>query len=439
MKKMEMGITSLFAICILCFANIAFAIAPDKVLSRHIKEADGSSSQNTNKGSGIKTAHIQDDAVTDEKISSVSMGKVIGLADALNTIELTPGPQGPQGVPGQTGPAGTDGIDGAIGPQGPQGIAGADGAVGPIGPPGPPGADGQPHYYSNYTVVALEGGEYTSPVDAMNDRTRWCGTPSVSNPCQIKVMPGVYDITPNQLVLYPSVSLVGSGEGATVITGEAGSYWNSLVTTRNNSVIRSITIDANAVATGYQESVDAITVFGDTKISDTTVKATGGVEGFETTAVHIYSGHAELVDVTASATGTKSHIRAIFSKNANASFSVDGGSYKAIGVDGSTNLGAVYAIWMWKAAPADIRNTIVEASGPGQNVAMYLSDTPGVSVANSVFSGDYTTMMIRSNSPTTVANTQIIGTNYDITSGGVPGVVKCFNNYDENLDPVTCP
>ena len=64
------------------------------------------------------------------------------LQDALNNIELTPGPAGPAGPRGADGAAGEKGADGALGPMGPQGEKGADGALGPIGPPGEKGAAG---------------------------------------------------------------------------------------------------------------------------------------------------------------------------------------------------------------------------------------------------------------------------------------------------------
>ena len=71
---------------------------------------------------------------------------------AIDTVELTPGPQGPegprgpQGEPGrdgQDGAPGKDGKDGAPGPAGPAGPAGKDGAPGQQGPQGEPGAPGQ--------------------------------------------------------------------------------------------------------------------------------------------------------------------------------------------------------------------------------------------------------------------------------------------------------
>ena len=51
------------------FTTASFAAQPDSVLSGDIKEADGTSGQDTNSGSGIKTGHIQDSAVTNDKIA----------------------------------------------------------------------------------------------------------------------------------------------------------------------------------------------------------------------------------------------------------------------------------------------------------------------------------------------------------------------------------
>jgi hypothetical protein len=78
------------------------------------------------------------------------------LADAIATIELTPGPQGVQGIQGpqgeqgpagpagDTGPQGPQGVQGIQGPQGIQGESGPAGAQGPVGPMGPAGPQGDP-------------------------------------------------------------------------------------------------------------------------------------------------------------------------------------------------------------------------------------------------------------------------------------------------------
>lgn len=64
---------------------------------------------------------------------------------AIETIELTPGPQGPQGEKGEKGEdgqPGKDGAPGATGPEGPQGIPGEPGKDGEQGIQGVKGDDG---------------------------------------------------------------------------------------------------------------------------------------------------------------------------------------------------------------------------------------------------------------------------------------------------------
>lgn len=62
---------------------------------------------------------------------------------AIDTVELTPGPQGPEGPRGPQGEPGRDGAPGKDGAAGPAGPAGKDGAPGQQGPQGEPGAPGQ--------------------------------------------------------------------------------------------------------------------------------------------------------------------------------------------------------------------------------------------------------------------------------------------------------
>lgn len=72
--------TLLVVLVVIAFSvSVAYAapIADDQVLSQNIKEADGSSGQDTNSGSGVKTGHIQNGAVTDEKITGpISASKI---------------------------------------------------------------------------------------------------------------------------------------------------------------------------------------------------------------------------------------------------------------------------------------------------------------------------------------------------------------------------
>lgn len=84
-------------VCVCCTLLIAPALinaAQDNILSANIKEATpGSTDQNTNQGSGIKTDHIVNGAVTDAKISGpINSSKIqsLGLnADTLDGLDST--------------------------------------------------------------------------------------------------------------------------------------------------------------------------------------------------------------------------------------------------------------------------------------------------------------------------------------------------------------
>lgn len=74
-------------------------------------------------------------------------------------------------------------------------------------------------FYNNVIIVAPSGGDYTSPVDAMNSITG----ASATNTYLVKIMPGVYDIGANSVQMKPYVDIEGSGELTTKITGTVSS------------------------------------------------------------------------------------------------------------------------------------------------------------------------------------------------------------------------
>jgi pectin methylesterase-like acyl-CoA thioesterase len=71
MQKLIVGAIVVCLFIMAGFSSVVYAINDNSVLSQHIAEADGTSGQDANSGSGIKTTHIQDGAVTDAKISGV--------------------------------------------------------------------------------------------------------------------------------------------------------------------------------------------------------------------------------------------------------------------------------------------------------------------------------------------------------------------------------
>lgn len=163
MKKSKMSLLFVVIFLFSLFSSNAFAISDDKIMSQDIKEADGTSGQDTNTGSGIKTGHIQDGAVTPAKIG----------------------------------------------------------------------------FYSNVIIVAPSGGDFTSPVDAMNAIT----DASASNPYLVKIMPGEYNIQSNMLQMKPYVDIEGSGESVTRILG----YNYAVIRGASTAEIRFLTVISSCV------------------------------------------------------------------------------------------------------------------------------------------------------------------------------------------------
>ena len=84
---------------------------------------------------------------------------------AIDTVELTPGPQGPQGPQGAPGQDGQDGAPGPQGEPGPAGPAGKDGAPGQQGPQGEPGAPGAPGAPGQDGHTPVKGTDYWTETD----------------------------------------------------------------------------------------------------------------------------------------------------------------------------------------------------------------------------------------------------------------------------------
>ncbi|MGE5894063.1 MAG: hypothetical protein ACM34I_08425, partial [bacterium] len=84
MKKIRISIALAVIFTFSFFSSSVFAagggLANDSVLSQHIKEADGTSGQDTNTGSGIKAGHIQNNSIITGKIAdgAVTDAKITG-------------------------------------------------------------------------------------------------------------------------------------------------------------------------------------------------------------------------------------------------------------------------------------------------------------------------------------------------------------------------
>jgi len=82
--------------------------------------------------------------------------------------------------------------------------------------------------YGNHTVVALSGGDYPDPVAAMTDRASWCGVPSRTNPCLMKIMPGIYNLNA-ALPLISYIDIEGSGRNITVLVRNSTGFTGGII------------------------------------------------------------------------------------------------------------------------------------------------------------------------------------------------------------------
>jgi hypothetical protein len=126
-------------------------------------------------------------------------------------------------------------------------------------------------FYGQVAIVAKAGGDYTSPVEAISNLNSWCSPSGASNPCLIKIMPGVYDLANNMIQLYPYIDIEGSGESVTKLTGNGGS---GLIRGAANSEIRNLTVESTG---GYSDSIAIYLWSGaSARITNVTARASGG-------------------------------------------------------------------------------------------------------------------------------------------------------------------
>lgn len=111
--------------------------------------------------------------------------------------------------------------------------------------------------YGKVAIVAVSGGDYTNPVTAMANTAAWCGTPSATNPCLMKIMAGVYDLAGGSLSMQPYVDIEGAGETATVILSQYSTslFSGGVVNGADNAEIRFLTVYNNGSGEDYSVAI----------------------------------------------------------------------------------------------------------------------------------------------------------------------------------------
>ncbi|MEW6109938.1 MAG: hypothetical protein AB1632_12340 [Nitrospirota bacterium] len=346
-------------------------------MSQHIKEADGTSGQDTNTGSGIKTGHIQDGAVTDEKIAGpISRAKI--------------------------------------------------------------------EKYAKVAVVAQSGGDYTNPLIAMQYLDNWCGIPSSSNPCLLKIMPGVY-YTWNMIKMKDYVDIEGFGEDLTTIDGTYTSsnlYGEGVISLNNvagSAEIRSLTVVIDGQGSSRSIGINCSSGAAVT-INNVTAKSIGVNSGSNFAIEAAGPCIVNLRNTTAIASDGR-QVKAVRSnlgtylKISNVTAEASNGSDQCVGIYVGSGLAEL----------SDVTSSAVGVTGiaiHGSNSSIFMknviADGEGQSVHN-----DYGTLNIYTSLLNGVFGNG--GTAYvahsQLKKDGIinGGFLKCFGTYDENFDPIICP
>jgi len=156
-------------------------------------------------------------------------------------------------------------------------------------------------FYGRVAVVATSGGDYTDPSAAMSTYGTWCPSPSTSNPCLLKIMPGVYTVV-SSVVMQSYIDIEGSGEKTTKITGafSSGPFPSNTGTLlgASNAELRFLTVEN----TGTGGNTAAISNLSQSpSILHVTATASGGTSG--SFGVNNVLSSPTLMNVTATASG----------------------------------------------------------------------------------------------------------------------------------------
>jgi hypothetical protein len=296
-----------------------------------------------------------------------------------------------------------------------------------------------PHY-ANVAVVAQSGGNYPDPVSAMNALATWCGTPSATNPCLVKIMPGVYNLT-NSLDMSAYVDIEGSGEDVTTLQGNVDGLGTGLIQTSSNAELRFLTVENN----GPNNSIAIYSYQQSPKLTHVTAISSGALN-FNLAISNNFQSSTIMTNVTAIASGgfamgIDNANGQVTMMNVSASATC-GSSCRAIENDqgGSTLMMNVIAnaigaggigIENYGSSPTMMNVNITAATG------IYNLATPTVKINNSIITS---TTPVYSN-PSTPGITYVGSTQINGGSMGGSSSVICAGVYDGNyvFYANTCP
>lgn len=251
---------------------------------------------------------------------------------------------------------------------------------------------------SKVAIVAQNGGDYSDPIIAMNALNSWCGIPSPTNPCLLKIMPGRYNVGANPLQMQAYIDIEGSGENTTFILGSVEGNFTGVVTGADHSEIRFISVQN----TGGGEYANAICNYmASPKITNVTATAAGG--NVTIGIKNFVNSSPIMTNVTANASGSFSN--AAITNNVNSSPVMTNVTATA---SGGTSNGGVYNE---SGSPIMTNVTAVASGGDSYNGGVYnFNSTTIMTNVTAIVSGDNLSNSGVTNNQSTSTMTNVIST-----------------------------
>jgi hypothetical protein len=201
---------------------------------------------------------------------------------------------------------------------------------------------------------------------------------SASKPYLIYIEPETYDLGNRTLQMKPYVDIQGSGELNTTITSTVSSDSGAAGTVEgaDNTELRFLTVQSTSTPSVQDIRISILNDSGSPRLTHVSAETTGADNSFHIGVSNTGNSRPTMTDSTASASG---------SRNIDTALQIIGGS-------------------------VTVRQSQLSATGTGQNTAL-----------------------AQDGGSAKVALSQLVGG----TEGNNNGL-QCFDNYDENLNPVNC-
>jgi hypothetical protein len=287
--------------------------------------------------------------------------------------------------------------------------------------------------YGKVAIVAQSGGDYPNPYAAMVDSGSWCGTASETNPCLVKIMPGVYDVGGNSVQMKNYIDIEGSGENTTKIKGNISAFNSGVVRGAIFAEIRFLSVEnigggaENAIAmynnqaspkitnvtlTARNSSWSSIALFNENLslpvLTNVTLEAFDAVVG----SIGVFSSNLcnpQLTNVKIRASGAPQNL-GVNSKQYVVTIINNGNIEVSGGGNGSLNVG----VYPDDNSTANVYNSSITANGPGNSYAIILLNYSTLNIFSSSLAANGTSLTraihIENNSTLSLNNSSILAT-----------------------------